>query len=83
MLSLSATLVRRVVYMKPVPADDTSLAMTTLLCERCKKIGKRVKLSALLPFLYQSRAELLSMQARASVDAYRAFDLAAIVSNRR
>ena len=35
MLSFSATLVRRVVYMNPVPAVDTSRAITTL-----EEVGK-------------------------------------------
>ena len=50
MLSLSATLVLRVVYMNPVPADDTSLAMTTLLCgheANNRKMSKLVSAAAL------------------------------------
>lgn len=66
MLSLSATLVRRVVYMKPVPAVDTRRAITTLM-HRGTKFSQQIW--AICGFTSDTNA------------AYRAFDFTAILYN--
>lgn len=72
MLSLSATLVRRVVYMKPVPAVDSIRAMTTLMEDK----GAARK-SVLPDYSYR----LASRSHHLKHCTYRALDLAAMMSS--
>ena len=74
MLSLSATLVRRVVYMNPVPAVETSRAITTLSSEK-----EESKVETMLALPSQPLTKHGCDYERCTRKfAYRAFDLTAM-----